>query len=191
MEQFISVSVQDVTVPIFPFSCDSQYMWAVHSLRNDDGSVFSTAYRCHGYVTLVGTSRGVNCVVIQSDCVPWQLRVIGSYSSDTAGAWCVVAADSECDALAAIEVRSQVEGLFPRGAVSKSTRYKILVRDGFKCRYCGSSPLDGARLHVDHIVPVSRGGSNDEGNLCAACSDCNHGKGNRFCEEPPSRIAAP
>jgi 5-methylcytosine-specific restriction endonuclease McrA len=31
-------------------------------------------------------------------------------------------------------------------------------------------------LHVDHIVAVAEGGGNEEENLIAACSDCNHGK---------------
>lgn len=31
-------------------------------------------------------------------------------------------------------------------------------------------------LHVDHVVPVSTGGSDDVGNLITSCSDCNLGK---------------
>ena len=32
-------------------------------------------------------------------------------------------------------------------------------------------------VHVDHIIPVVRGGSNDDSNLVTACADCNLGKG--------------
>lgn len=54
-------------------------------------------------------------------------------------------------------------------------RFAILNRDGFTCRYCGRrSPT--VELMVDHIIPFSKGGTDDPENLCAACSDCNAGK---------------
>jgi len=57
-------------------------------------------------------------------------------------------------------------------------RFNILERDGFKCRYCGRSPrIDkDVILHVDHIHPVSKGGSWYESNLITACQECNLGK---------------
>jgi len=42
------------------------------------------------------------------------------------------------------------------------------------------------RLTVDHIVAVSRGGTDDESNLVAACFDCNIGKGASDAGVPPS-----
>lgn len=60
--------------------------------------------------------------------------------------------------------------------LSAKHRFKILHRDSFTCKYCGRKPPE-VKLCVDHIVPVGRGGTNDDGNLCASCSDCNHGKG--------------
>lgn len=33
------------------------------------------------------------------------------------------------------------------------------------------------RLEIDHIIPVSQGGTNDEENLTTACFDCNRGRG--------------
>jgi len=41
---------------------------------------------------------------------------------------------------------------------------------------------DDVKLHVDHIVPVSRGGKSVMGNLQTLCEDCNCGKGNRYEE---------
>jgi len=58
-------------------------------------------------------------------------------------------------------------------------RFKILQRDKFKCTYCGLSK-DEVPLHIDHIVPVSKGGTNDEANLRTACQPCNIGKGIRL-----------
>lgn len=55
-------------------------------------------------------------------------------------------------------------------------RYKVLLRDSFTCQYCGRKPPDVV-LHVDHIIPRSKGGSNSIENLSTACADCNLGKG--------------
>lgn len=69
---------------------------------------------------------------------------------------------------------------FPkRKPLKPSIRYSILERDGFRCQACGASAADGAVLHVDHIVAVAKGGSNDPSNLQALCADCNLGKGAR------------
>ena len=57
-------------------------------------------------------------------------------------------------------------------------RFSIMERDGFKCRYCGATP-ESVRLTVDHIIPVSKGGSDHPDNLVTACCQCNMGKGNR------------
>ncbi len=58
-------------------------------------------------------------------------------------------------------------------------RYAILVRDRFTCRICGKAPSThpGTALHIDHIIPESRGGTLDESNLRCLCGDCNIGKG--------------
>lgn len=58
-------------------------------------------------------------------------------------------------------------------------RYKILERDNFSCFYCGASGKD-TRITVDHVIPMSRGGTNEESNLVAACADCNAGKGRKI-----------
>lgn len=63
-----------------------------------------------------------------------------------------------------------------RVSLSKKMRFEIFKRDRFVCQYCGATPPN-ALLEVDHIVSVSEGGINDEGNLITACFDCNRGKG--------------
>lgn len=42
--------------------------------------------------------------------------------------------------------------------VTRAIRYDVLRRDNFRCVRCGRGKEDGVKLHVDHIVPVSRGG---------------------------------
>jgi hypothetical protein len=66
--------------------------------------------------------------------------------------------------------------------ISERMRFRILVRDGFKCGTCGASPLErrGVELHVDHILPWSKGGETIPENLAVKCSRCNLGKGDAF-----------
>ena len=64
-----------------------------------------------------------------------------------------------------------------RTPLKPRTRWRILTRDGFRCCVCGRTPNDGITLHVDHVVPVSKGGSNQDDNLQTLCQDCNLGKG--------------
>lgn len=60
-------------------------------------------------------------------------------------------------------------------------RWRVLKRDGYQCAACGKSPEVGRKLEleVDHIVPVCRGGTDEEGNLRTLCWACNRGKGGR------------
>lgn len=69
-----------------------------------------------------------------------------------------------------------------RRDVTERQRFRVLLRDGFRCLSCGSSPLrePGVELHVDHIVPWSDGGETTDSNLQTKCSKCNLGKGNAF-----------
>lgn len=57
-----------------------------------------------------------------------------------------------------------------RPIVTAARRAEILKRDGEICRYCQGTE---GPFHIDHIVPVSRGGSNHDENLCVACAPCN------------------
>jgi hypothetical protein len=64
-----------------------------------------------------------------------------------------------------------------RKSVSTRRRFEIFKRDGFTCQYCGKRPPNTV-LHLDHIIPVSKGGDNKTENLITACVDCNLGKSN-------------
>ena len=65
-----------------------------------------------------------------------------------------------------------------RTPIPKTVRFEVFKRDSFKCQYCGKSAPDVV-LEIDHIKPVSKGGTNDIMNLVTACRDCNRGKTNR------------
>jgi len=55
-------------------------------------------------------------------------------------------------------------------------RAMVLMKDGAKCKLCGATPQDGAKLHVDHIIPWARGGETVLDNLQILCEKCNIGK---------------
>lgn len=66
-----------------------------------------------------------------------------------------------------------------REGLPTGLRFTILQRDKFECAYCGSRPGND-RLHVDHILPISKGGSDDPLNLISACDRCNVGKSDKI-----------
>jgi 5-methylcytosine-specific restriction endonuclease McrA len=59
-----------------------------------------------------------------------------------------------------------------RRPLSDTLRALVLVRDGGRCRRCGSA----RNLEVDHIVPLSRGGDSEDCNLQTLCRRCNRRK---------------
>lgn len=64
--------------------------------------------------------------------------------------------------------------MYGRISLSAARKEEIFARDGHVCSYCGAQ--DGP-FHVDHILPVALGGSNDPDNLTIACKACNLSKG--------------
>lgn len=63
-----------------------------------------------------------------------------------------------------------------RRRIPNDIRYRILRRDGFRCRYCGAEPAR-KELRVDHVVPIAAGGAPLAlANLVTACYECNDGK---------------
>jgi hypothetical protein len=71
-------------------------------------------------------------------------------------------------------------------------RYIVFTRDSFSCLYCGSSPaLDGVKLAIDHVVPISKNGSEDISNLATCCTGCNSAKNdNRLKQEIETVVLA-
>lgn len=60
--------------------------------------------------------------------------------------------------------------------VSSPRRFQILYAADFTCAYCGARPGND-HMHVAHIYPHARGGSDDDRNLVASCDRCNLGCG--------------
>ena len=96
-------------------------------------------------------------------------------------------------------VRSERLSL-PRPAVIRLTRFVhvprrfrrhvtntfLFARDEYRCQYCGRHMTEfrtRESLTRDHLVPLSRGGTNEWTNVITACSPCNTRKGSRLPEE--------
>lgn len=62
----------------------------------------------------------------------------------------------------------------------RATRERIFARDDYTCFYCGKR---GGDLECDHLIPISRGGSNEDTNLVTSCKTCNRAKGSKLLEE--------
>lgn len=75
-----------------------------------------------------------------------------------------------------------------RKPISKKIRFEVFKRDNFECQYCGASPPKVV-LEVDHIIPVSTGGENNQENLVTSCFNCNRGKSNSPLNSVPSTLA--
>ena len=81
--------------------------------------------------------------------------------------------------------------------VDEVTRYAVYIRDGNTCVYCLTS-LTLADHTLDHVRPLSRGGTNNPRNLVACCTSCNSARRppTGFCKckeedtrEPETRMA--
>jgi len=61
----------------------------------------------------------------------------------------------------------------PDRFIPKTVKFEVWRRDQGKCVECGSNE----RLEFDHIIPVSKGGSNTARNIQLLCENCNRSKG--------------
>ena len=59
------------------------------------------------------------------------------------------------------------------------TRRRLFKRDDYSCLYCGSNK----NLTIDHVVPKSKGGTNEWKNLATCCHRCNTLKGDKTPEQ--------
>ena len=59
-------------------------------------------------------------------------------------------------------------------------RNAVFKRDNYTCCYCGAR---GGKLECDHLEPISKGGTNELGNLVTACLACNRAKRTKLLSE--------
>ena len=68
------------------------------------------------------------------------------------------------------------ESNYKRHTISQSVKDKVWNRDNGKCVECGSNE----KLEFDHIIPVSKGGSNTYRNIQLLCEPCNRSKSDKI-----------
>lgn len=76
--------------------------------------------------------------------------------------------------------RPKTAGQIVRSRLSGTVKRAIKSEAENCCHWCG---IHSATLEIDHVVPVSRGGTNDRSNLVASCKACNAAKGNKLVHE--------
>lgn len=67
------------------------------------------------------------------------------------------------------------------GSYTKEDIKRIYDSQNGKCLYCSIEV--GNKYHIDHIVPLSRGGTNSPDNICIACIQCNLEKSYKLLSE--------
>lgn len=67
----------------------------------------------------------------------------------------------------------------PISAMPKFCRRSILLRDKFRCQYCGQR-FESQDLTFDHVIPRSAGGKTEWSNILSACIPCNKAKRDRL-----------
>ena len=77
-----------------------------------------------------------------------------------------------------LPIRLEKNGKPKRDPIPGVLRHEVFQRDGYRCQECGATNLE-ISLEVDHIIPVSQGGTDELSNLQTLCIICNRAKGNR------------
>ena len=65
----------------------------------------------------------------------------------------------------------------PRSHIPASVEWRVIKKAKGRCVDCGCTAEDGVKMHIDHKVPLFKGGTNDFDNLCLRCERHNLGKG--------------
>ena len=103
------------------------------------------------------------------EIIGWLYRIMNMYENNYRHCGFVYDAEFICKIKKTKPKRKRTR--IPRGL-----RHEVFKRDNYTCVECGARKSDGATLHVDHKVPVSKGGTDELDNLQTLCSDCNLNK---------------
>lgn len=74
--------------------------------------------------------------------------------------------------------RSRKLGNLGSVGVSERDWVRLVIRYGGRCAYCGRHPRK--KIHMDHVIPLVRGGRHAIGNVLPACEACNLSKSGRL-----------
>ena len=59
--------------------------------------------------------------------------------------------------------------------LTQQDKFRIAHRDDFTCQFCGDAP-GNSDIEIEHLIPVSKFGSDNPENLVASCRKCNRNK---------------
>jgi hypothetical protein len=106
----------------------------------------------------------------------------GGVSISKAHLWDVIATGCDDRFATLMHATTRLERLAKLRAkkLPPSLRRLIRTRDQDICRYCGQPQVI---IHIDHVIPQSKGGSDDPGNLVVSCGPCNGRKSDRLPHE--------
>ena len=125
--------------------------------------------------TLILNADGLPLSVVPLSTLQWQQSIKLMFLENasilaTYEDWSVHSPSTTVEVPAVLMLRDYVK--VGRGV--KFSRANVLLRDDFKCQYCG---MDGKHnkglLTLDHVVPRFHGGKTRWENVVAACSSCN------------------
>lgn len=71
--------------------------------------------------------------------------------------------------------------------IPTNIRRQVIERDGYYCVYCDED-LRSAEIHLDHVIPESKGGLTTVDNLQVTCRRCNTAKGTLTESEFTARL---
>jgi 5-methylcytosine-specific restriction endonuclease McrA len=100
--------------------------------------------------------------------------------------WMVRSASWETRVPAVIMLKDMMK----RKQTPRFSRYNLYLRDLFTCQYCYTQ-LPTAKLTMDHVLPISKGGKTNWENIVTACNPCNGKKGNDERIRPKTRPYQP
>ena len=120
----------------------------------------------------------------KNDVLPWARKTAGNTSRQIARA-CLATVDWYHRTSLHAKQGERAVAPTKRTRFPEQLRRKISAKQRHLCMYCGVAllRLNRNRRHIDHKIPVERGGSNEESNLQALCDKCNSTKGVQTDEE--------
>lgn len=85
--------------------------------------------------------------------------------------------DKICDRFSLAQTKYPDDKIVPmKRKIPRRIRERVLNEYNYQCANCGAT----YPLHIDHIYPISKGGTNEYENLQVLCSTCNIKKSNKI-----------
>jgi 5-methylcytosine-specific restriction endonuclease McrA len=77
----------------------------------------------------------------------------------------------------------QASNLKRRATKKRASLFLVTAKDLLRVLSRGCFYCDNTATQIDHVVPLSRGGSHSVGNIVGSCERCNKQKGSKFIAE--------